>query len=387
MSHTRYLTQEIRLLCEKKLILLSGPRQVGKTTLAKSLFDEYSYYNYDIKEDFRIFSKNEWDRSAKFLIFDELHKMRKWKSWLKGIVDDGRKARIMVTGSARMDTVKKAGDSLAGRYFSLRLNPLDLKELNALEKKSSKSIAPESLEENYQKLLQFSGFPEPYFEASDVFYGLWKRTHMDIILRQDMLTLENVRDIDAIENLVQLLSERVGSTISMSSLAKDLGRDDKTVAKWIQILESLFVVFKVTPYAKNIALGIKKATKIYFYDLARVQGDESQKLENLVALSLKKEIEFLQDTQGLEQSLHFTRDRNHREIDFLIHRKKSKSILIEVKMSDEEPSKNFSVFEKYFPECEKIQLVRHLRREYLSKNSVSVQNALLFLAQVDLDYR
>ena len=370
----RSITDDLRELTQQKMVLLSGPRQVGKTSLAQSLFTDYAYYNYDIKEDYRVFQKNEWDKKSSFIIFDELHKMKKWKLWLKGIVDGGRKNKILVTGSARLDVAKKVGDSLAGRYFAMRLNPIDLKEVSALG----------SVEENYKKILSVGGFPEPFFNGTEKFYGLWKKTHLDIILKQDLISLEAVRDIDGIEILVQLLSERVGSTISMSSIAKDIGRDDKTIAKWLKILENLFIVFKVPPYSKNMALSIKKASKYYFYDIARVQGDESQKLENLVALSLKKEIDFLEDTQGIEQELYFTKNKQHLEIDFLVIRPKSPAKLIEVKLSDDQVSKNFRYFESYFPHCEKIQLVRNLNRPFQNKDGVSVVNALQFLVKLDL---
>jgi predicted AAA+ superfamily ATPase len=374
MEFHRYLQPELKELIDQKLILLSGPRQVGKTSLSKKIFSDFAYYNYDRREDFHVFKNNEWDHSGKLLIFDEIHKMKKWKLWLKDIVDGGRKNKILVTGSARLDMAKKMGDSLAGRYFSMRLNPLDLKEAASLG----------TPEENYAKLLNVGGFPEPFFNGTEKFYGLWKRTHLDIILRQDLISLENVRDIDGIELLVQLLSERVGSTISMNSLAKDIGRDDKTISKWLIVLENLFIIFKVPPYAKNMALGIKKSSKYYFYDIARVQGDESRKLENLVALSLKKEIEFLQDTQGIDHSLHFSKDKQHREIDFVVNRPRGASLLIEVKLSDEEPSKNFDVFARYFPKAEKIQLVRNIGRPFLSKSGVHVVNALEYLTKLDL---
>jgi predicted AAA+ superfamily ATPase len=233
-------------------------------------------------------------------------------------------------------------------------------------------------------LLSFGGFPEPFFKGTEIFYNLWKRTHLDIILKQDLIALENVRDIDGIELLTQLMSERVGSSISISGLAKDIGRDDKTIAKWLKILENLFVIFKVPPYSKNMALALKKMSKYYFYDIARVQGDEAVKLENLVALSLKKEIEFLADSGAGEQTLHYAKNKQHAEIDFLIHSKKRPALLIEVKLSDDQISKNFAYFSPYFPKCEKIQLVRNLKRPFQNADGIKVVNALSYLEQLDL---
>ena len=371
----RLLAPHLSALLEKKIVLLMGPRQVGKTTLAKHLGIPYSYYNYDIKKDLRVFRKQEWDREPPLVIFDELHKMKKWKLWLKGIYDaePELKQKILVTGSARLDVVKKMGDSLAGRFFSARLNPLDLKEL--------KETGP--LEKNYKKLLSFGGFPEPFLEGSEKFYGLWQKSHLDIILRQDLMSLELVRDLDGIETLVNMLASRVGSTISFNSLAEDLGRDDKTVKHWVTILENLYVIFRVGPWSKNIARAKKKSAKYYFYDIARIEGDEATKLENLVALSLKKELELLQDIHGINGSLCFIQNREGKEIDFLVNRKSRPARLYEVKLADEEPSRNFRIFGRAFPGAEMLQLVRYLDRSFSSKAGVRVTPALSYLERID----
>lgn len=153
----RSLKKPLNELLGKKILLLMGPRQVGKTTLVKSLNKDFAYYNYDIKKDLKIFKDLNWDYSKKLVIFDELHKMKKWKLWLKGIYDDGLtvKQNFIITGSARLDIAKKMGDSLAGRFFSFRLNPLNLKELNQMG----------TVEENYNKIIKWGGFPEPFFEG------------------------------------------------------------------------------------------------------------------------------------------------------------------------------------------------------------------------------
>src|SRR5262249_11241858 len=161
--------------------------------------------------------------------------------------------------------------------------------------------------EAYERLLAVGGFPEPFFEGTAAFYQRWRKTHLDIILRQDLLDLEKPREISAIETLIALLQRRVGSTVSYASLARDLERDPKTIQRWLISLENLFVIFRVTPYHRNIARSLLKEPKFYFYDLGRVVGDEGQKLENLVALSLKKELDFLADTQGTEGMLQFLR--------------------------------------------------------------------------------
>lgn len=362
----------------KKIVLLMGPRQVGKTTLAKSLCENRAYYNYDIKKDLRVFRDQEWDRSKELVIFDELHKMKKWKLWLKGLYDEGafEEQKVLVTGSARLDIAKKMGDSLAGRFFSFRLNPLDLKELKGHG----------AAEENYKKLLSLGGFPDPFFEGAEKYSKIWRRTHLDLILRQDLITLEGLRDIEGLELLVQILSERVGSPISINSIAEDLQRDDKTIKKWLQILENFYVIFQVPPKAKNIARGIKKSSKYYFYDIGRVEADESAKLENLVALSLKKELEFLADTQGQRGNLFYARTKDGKEIDFLVERSSHTSpLLIEVKLSDTAVSKNFAHFKRFFPKAHCVQLVRNHSRDFTSKDGVQVRNVISYLENLDLE--
>jgi hypothetical protein len=160
--------------------------------------------------------------------------MNKWKRWLKGIYDtEGVRPRLLVTGSAKLNTYKKVGDSLAGRYFQYRLHPFDLKEVKS-------SYTPE---EAFARLWNCSGFPEPFIDGTQIFYHRWRRSHLDIILRQDLIDIQTVRDIKAIEDLIELLKNNVGSTVSYANLARALEKDAKTVKRWLQLLEDLYVIF------------------------------------------------------------------------------------------------------------------------------------------------
>jgi len=359
----------------RKIILLSGPRQVGKTTLAKKIIKKFDYLNFDVTEDRVFLLKKEWDRKKDLIIFDEIHKMKKWKSWLKGIYDsEGIRPKILVTGSAKMDIAKKMGDSLAGRHFQYQLYPLDLKELR-------KSDKPENI---YENLLKFSGFPEPYLTQEEAFYTKWKRSHLDLILRQDLIDLEAVRDITSIETMVKLLQTKVAVPFSYSSIANDLQKDIKTVQRWMSLLESLYIVFRVSPYSKNIAKSILKEPKIYFYDYSRVEAEEGIGLENFVAVSLKKEVSFLNEASGVESNLHTLRVKGGREIDFLVLRKGLPAVLIEIKLSDDAISPNFKLFRNYFKGCRQIQLVKNLKRERTNEDGVEVRNALRWLSEMDL---
>jgi predicted AAA+ superfamily ATPase len=306
--------------------------------------------------------------------------MKKWKLWLKGIFDQGhlKKQIIIVTGSAQMDQLKNVGDSLAGRYFQYHLHPLDLKEL--------KKAAPKKLNAltTYERLCKYSGFPEPFIESDPVFYKQWSKTHADQIIKNDLLNLEVVRDIDSIMTLIHLLQSRVGSNISYNSLAEDLDKDDKTIKKWIILLENLYVGFRLLPYSKNIARAKKKAFKFYFYDQARVLGDEGAKLENLVAISLKKEIDFIFDTQGIESKIHFLQIDKNLEIDFVVFFEDKRIKLFEVKLSDQIPSKSFRILGKYFKNTDKIQLVKNIDKIFHTKEEIQVLNALEYLSDLNL---
>lgn len=373
---SRYVSQSITHDLDSKIVLVSGPRQVGKTTLARQLGFDYDYFNWDAAEDRLSLQKKTWDRNRALVIFDELHKMPKFKNWLKGVYDtEGVRPRIIVTGSARLDIAKKMGDSLAGRFFLYRLHPFDLWEL-------SNTNSPEVI---YERLLKCSGFPEPYLAGASSFYRRWARTHTDMILRQDMLDLESVRSISQIETLIEMMRHRVGSPISYASLGRDLQVDGKTVKHWLSILENLFVLFRVPPFHRNIARAILKEPKYYFYDLARVGGDEGIKFENLVALSVKKRLDYLADTQGLKADLYFVRNKQGQEIDFYVHREDQAGVLLEAKLSDDMPPSHFERFASMLKTKVNILLVKNLKRDKTYSSGVEVRRALPWLTRMPLE--
>lgn len=376
----RTLQDLIQKDSDDKVILLSGARQTGKTTLSKALFEHYTYFNYDLSVDREAISKKYWPREADCIIFDELPKMGEWKRWIKGIYDtEGNRPRLIVTGSANMETFTKVGDSLAGRYFQFRLHPIDIKEAIAFgEEKDPTAIA--------KKILRLSGFPEPFLKDQDVFYRRWRRTHLDVILRQDFIDLSAIRSIKSIEILIDLLAKRIASPLSYVNLAQDLQVDPKTVKAWIQLLENFYVLFKVTPYHHNIARSILKEPKFYFFDIPRAQ-DEGARIENLVACALLKEIHYIEDTQGLKARLHYLRTRNQQEIDFLIVVDDKPVFCCEVKTSDATPSKHFDVFKKNLDLNHGYQLVFNCEREFDTPDGIHVRDLARFLATFSLmDY-
>lgn len=370
----RYIEKYIKKDLEEKIVLVTGPRQVGKTVASKSLFPIYDYFNYDQAEHRQALKDTNWDRQKPLVLFDELHKMKNWKQWLKGIYDtETIPPRLLVTGSAKLDTYRKVGDSLAGRYFQYRLHPIDLKEASTLF----------AAEEIFNRLWNCSGFPEPFLRGNTTFYRRWKRTHTDIILRQDLIDLQSIRDIQSIETLTLLLRDRVGSTISYANLAQDLERDPKTIKRWLQLLENLYIVFKVTPFANKISRSIRKEPKYYFYDYAQIE-DDGAKLENIVACALLKELQFLEDVTGIDTTLHFLRTKDGKELDFLVVINQQPAHIIEVKLAQEIPNKNFNYFAPYFPDASKIQLVKDLAREKTYPDGIEVRSLIPWLAKLQL---
>ena len=374
----RYLQTPILADLPRKIVLLTGPRQSGKTTLAKMLSDDFDYLNFDNPEHRLGLMDRSWDRSRQLVIFDELHKLKNWKSWLKGSYDTEKiPPWIIVTGSAKLDTYRKVGESLAGRFFQFRLHPLDLKEIRTF-------LAPADMEAAMRQLMETGGFPEPFLEGDVRFYNRWKRSHLDIILKQDLIDLENVQQITSIETLIQLLRRRVGSPISYNALARDLQCSDKTVKRWLEILENMYVVFRVTPYHRNIARAILKAPKFYFFDTGQVIGDQGVKLENLAACALLKEIHYQEDCRGETARLHYLMTKDGKDVDFLVTGEDAPFLMAEVKWADDKPARNFAIFEKYFPEVKKLQLVGKLAREKTYPDGTEVRAAHRWLADPTL---
>lgn len=375
----RYLTVPLTADLDKKILLLTGPRQCGKTTLSKMLLPDFQYINHDLAEHRLLLMEKSWDRQKALIVFDELHKMDRWKSWLKGIYDvEGIPPALLVTGSARLTAFRKVGDSLAGRHFQFRLHPIDAKE----------ALAYTELDENdiFNRLMTVGGFPEPFLNGSQRYYNRWKRSHIDLIMKEDLLSLSAVRDIQSIETLIELLRSRVGSPVSSNSLARDLQKSANTIQSWLTLLEDLYVIFRVTPFHKNIARGILKEPKFYFYDNGIVVGDEGIKLENLVACALLKEIHRCQDVEGDNLALHYIRNKDGQELDFLVTRDKTPDQLVEVKWSDSSLSPNFG---KFLADASltRTQVVGKLNESRSFPTGERIEPALKYLATLSLQGR
>lgn len=362
----RNITDKIRADLDKKMVLLSGPRQVGKTTLSKALYPGSSeYFNMDNVEHRLLIQKQAWRRDCDLVIFDELHKVRKWKSWIKGIYDtEGVRPRLLITGSSRLDVYRKGGDSLAGRFYSYRLHPFSVAEVR------EQYSADKALEH----IMKFGGFPEPFLKGSEDEAKRWRRSHVDRILREDLLDIASIRNLRSMETLVELLRNSVGSTISYESLSRDLQVSPHTVKQWVGLLESLYILFVVTPYHRNISRSLIKQPKVYFYDTGFVKEDEGARFENTVACALLKRLHFFEDTAGEKCALHYIRDKEKREVDFLTVREGRPEWLIEAKLTDTDIAflKHFSDF--FAKKIKPVLLVKNLKRE-LFHSGIPVKKA------------
>jgi predicted AAA+ superfamily ATPase len=343
---TRYLEEEIQKDLDEKMVFLSGPRQVGKTTLAKSLLKSEAdrYFNWDRREDRKKILSGRWPASRSTVVLDELHKYRRWKNWIKGEFDThGGRVRFLVTGSARLEIYRRGGDSLQGRYHAHRLHGFSMGELlytrREMQAGGELDFPETSDRETLSLLMRFGPFPEPFLKQDERTLRRWRRERLDRFFRDDVRELENVRDMSSMEMLADLLPTRVGSLLSLQSLREDLEVSHRAVSHWIEILDRLYFCYRIAPYTHKAVRALKKASKLYLWDWSSVP-DEGPRFENLVAGHLLKLKHALEDQEGYKVGLHYVRDADKREVDFLMTFEKKPWFAVECKVraDDSNPS-------------------------------------------------
>ncbi|HLB34469.1 MAG: hypothetical protein A3F67_05230 [Verrucomicrobia bacterium RIFCSPHIGHO2_12_FULL_41_10] len=349
----RYLHHYIDADLEEKMVLLDGPRQVGKTTLAKSMVrssEKLVYLNYDNTTHRRQLLKMEWEGNADFLVFDELHKYPKWKSWLKGIWDT-RKAgeKILVTGSSRLDVYRRGGDSLMGRYHHYRLHPFSLRELaGKFSKENTQETSlpllnhPQDLS-GMDDLMALGGFPEPLLSGSQRAWRRWGKERFERVFREDIRDTSSIKALGQLELLGQLLPSRVASPLSMQSLSEDVDTSPKTVKEWIELLRRNYYLFQVPPWHRRLERALKKESKYYLWDWSQVP-EKGPRFENLIASHLLKYCHYQEDVHAFNVKLYYVRDTAKREVDFLVVWDDKPWLLVECKSTVPADAKNLNTF-------------------------------------------
>ena len=370
----RYIAPHISNDLKKKMVFVGGPRQVGKTTMAKAILDTSPeggrYFNWDYDEDRRDIISKRWHDTDSLLVFDELHKYPRWKSWIKGIYDVSHERHsFLVTGSARLDIYRRGGDSLMGRYHYWRLHPFSLDECPV-------AIAPEDA---YRRLMTVGGFPEPFLDGDEREAQRWRKERFDRVLREDIRDLEPIRNIQLLGMFLDALRHRVGGLITLSNLAGEIQVSPKTAKAWLELLERMYLVFAVWPYTRSLPRAILKPPKVFFFDNADVIGDEGARFENLVATHLLKRLHYLEDREGHRCELRYLRDKEGREIDFVILKNGEIQELIEAKHTEENVSRSLRYYVKRLRPKKATQIVANLKKPY-SSGIISVTNPLAYFS-------
>lgn len=367
----------------RQMRFITGPRQSGKTTLAKLKLkregSENLYYLWDLRSVRNRYKDNELfftadhssaGRGRPWVCFDEIHKMPRWKNILKGIYDTlAERYNFIITGSAKFDISRRAGDSLSGRFFTFHLFPLCLSEIaqnnilphaaptsaqSFIKLKAESRQAPQ---EAVSSLLEYSGFPEPFTMQSKRFHAKWARDYMDTVIKEDIGPLTRIIDMENIYDLYRLLPEMVGNPISESSLGSHLEISSPTVKNYLKHLEDFYLSFRIYPYTKNIKRSLLKAAKCYLYDWTRVK-DDGNRFENYVAVELKTLTSFWSDATGGNYSLWYVRDKEKRETDFLITEDGAPWLLVEAKHSDSSISKHHFETQRMLKNIPLVQVTR-----------------------------
>ncbi len=377
------------------MIFLAGPRQVGKTTTALHLENEainFYYFNWDRLEDQTAIiqgaavvayeTRLEEAREGETLIaFDEIHKYSKWKQFLKGFFDSYEdKTRIIVTGSAKLDIYRKGGDSMMGRYFLYRVHPLSIRELLSVELPKDVIDSPKKIsDEEFKQLFDFGGFPEPFLKRSVRFSTNWKRLRRQQLIREDVRDMTQIQELAGLEMLCTMLQASVGQLMNYHHFATLVNVSNPTIRRWFNCLESFYYCFHIKPWTKNVVRTLKREPKYYLWDWTLVT-DQGARVENFIASHLLKAVHFWTDYGLGDFDLFFLRDKEKREVDFLVTKDQAPWFLVEVKTKNHSGiSKSLYHFQEQTKAPHAFQVVFDM--DYVDKDCFSYHKPVIVPAK------
>ena len=362
----------------RQMAFVTGPRQVGKTTTCRRASGEYlDWDNADHRQVIlngptataRELGLDRLREKPPVAVFDELHKFRRWKSFLKGFFDTyADQVRVLVTGSSRMDVYRRGGDSLMGRYLLYHIHPFTVAEATYQDLPDPKRILrmPRRIREaDFKALWEHGGFPEPFVKRDRRFTRRWSVLRRQQLLREDVRDMTMIHELDQLDALATILVERSGAQLVYSNLAREVQVAVDTIRRWLDTLCGFHLGFVLRPWFKNIPRSLRKEPKWYLRDWSSI-ADEGDRAETFVACHLLKAVEGWTD-MGLGQfQFGYLRDKRKREVDFIVVRDRKPWILVEVKKSEEQLSPTLSYFQEQTGAPHAFQVV--LDGDYVDAN-------------------
>ena len=306
----RKIQQELaKLAQEYKVVTITGPRQSGKTTLARMQFPDYTYVNLEEPETRQLAERDAKEFLKRYsvpIIIDEIQRLPMLLSYIQVECDKSNiKGQYILTGSHQPALKAEISQSLAGRTAILQLLPLSIKELTEA-----------GIQLDRDEYL-FKGFmPQLYEENIDItrFYRNYYMTYVERDARQ----LVNIRNFSSFEVFIKLLAGRVGQLVNLNSLAGDVGVSSSTLGEWLSILEASYIVFRLPPYFENFGKRLIKTPKLYFTEVGLAgMGTRDPLMGNLFENMVIVEALKARYNAGKDAGLYFFRDSNGLEIDLL----------------------------------------------------------------------
>jgi hypothetical protein len=325
---------------EKKMVFISGPRQVGKTTMARRIIAQKggSYFNWDDREDQKRILTGAWPPGGGIIVLDEIHKYPRWKNLIKGHFDKlSATHHFIITGSARLNVYRRGGDSLQGRYHHHRLHPFSVAEVEGHSKLPNPfaplPVSDRNMAATSSHLLKFGGYPEPFISASDRALRRWHKEHFDRVVFEDVRDLSNIHDITNVSLFASLLEQRTCSPFSINSAREDLQVSHRAASGWFLTLQNLYYCYTLSPFSSKLQRALSKEPKMYLWDWSQI-SDEGARFENFMAGHLLKLCHALEDREGYDARLWYLRDREKREVDFLVTVDSKPWFCVESKLSE-----------------------------------------------------